>query len=201
MPALAADRAGGRALVIPAGNRVAEVDLQTLEVAYHDLAEPVSLLGRLRDWLEPAAEAKALDGPDRNAVWLPSGLVAVSGAQYVSDGDSVDMTPAGLVLIDPDDWSVSRLSDEPSWATFREGALLASAWHEGSDEQTLIAFDVDGTPRFSLGREGTDMSQTAGGRLYAATADGTRFEIVDLATGDTVARAQPKRETFLVYLD
>ena len=77
---------GSRALVVPAGNRVAEVDLETLEVRYHELSEPVSLLGRLRDWLQPAAHAKTIDGPDRNAVWLESGLVAVSGANSAADG-------------------------------------------------------------------------------------------------------------------
>jgi hypothetical protein len=81
VPALAVDPEGKRALVIPAGRRVAEVDLDTMEVAYHDLSEPVSLWGRFHDWLEPPAQAKGIQGPDRNAVWLPSGLVAVSGAQ------------------------------------------------------------------------------------------------------------------------
>ena len=85
VPGLAVEPGGKRALVVPAGNRVAEVDLETLGVRYHDLAEPVSLLGRLRDWLEPAAQAKSSDGPDRNAVWLPGGLVAVSGSQYATD--------------------------------------------------------------------------------------------------------------------
>ena len=168
---------------------------------YHDLAEPVSLLGRLRDWLEPAAQAKAIDGPDRSAVWLPSGMVAVSGNEYVSNGDDMSITPAGLSLIDPGDWSVRRLSDQPGWVTFRDGAVLASAWEEGSDEQTVIVFDPDGTLRFSLARTGADLSQTHGGFLYAATHDGTRFEIVDLVTGETVAEAQPKRETYLLYLD
>jgi hypothetical protein len=82
-----------------------------MQVRYHDLTEPVSLLGRLRDWLEPAAHAKMVDGPDRNAVWLPSGLVAVSGNTYASEGDTLDVTPAGLSLIDPSDWSTRRVSD------------------------------------------------------------------------------------------
>jgi hypothetical protein len=201
VPALAVEPTSERALVVPAGGRVAEVDLASLQVRYHDLAEPVSLLGRLRDWLEPAAHAKAMDGPDRNAVWLPTGLVAVSGNEYVQDGDDVDITPAGLSLIDPDDWSVRRLSDQPGWVTFRDGALLASAWEEGSDEQTVIVFDPDGTLRFSLARTGADLSQTHGGYLYATTGGGTRFELVDLATGETVAEAQPERETALLYLD
>jgi hypothetical protein len=203
VPALAVDPAGTRALVIPAGNRVAEVDLETLAVAYHDLAEPVSLLGRLRDWLEPPAQAKAIDGPDRNAVWLRSGLVAVSGANYSyseDDGD-MDITPAGVALIDPSDWTVSRLSDEPSWVTLRGDSLLASAWTVGVDEQTLMVFDPDGTLRFSLAREGADLSQVSGDHLYVATHEGTRFEIVDLETGETVGRAQPKRETWLLQTD
>jgi hypothetical protein len=201
VPALAVDPSGARALVVPAGNRVAEVDLRSLEVAYHDLAEPVSLLGRLRNWLEPSAHAKAMDGPDRNAVWLPSGLVAVSGSQYTMDGDSVDVTPAGLAVIDPSDWSIRRLSDQPSRVTFRGGALLASAWTEGLDQQVLIVFDVDGTSRFSLIREGADFSQVSGHHLYATTPDGTRFEIIDLETGETVGRAAPRLETWLLYLD
>ena len=201
VPGLAVDPSGSRALVVPAGGRVAEVDLATMQVRYHDLTEPVSLLGRLRNWLEPAAHAKMMDGPDRNAVWLPSGLVAVSGSNYASEGDAVEMTPAGLSLIDPADWSTRRVSDQPGWVTFRDDALLASAWTEGSNEQTLIVFDPDGTLRFSLAREGADLSQTHGGYLYATTANGTRFEIVDLATGETVAEAQPKRDTYLLYLD
>ena len=139
-----------------------------------------------------------MDGPDRNAVWLPNGLVAVSGAQYTMDGDKLDITPAGLVLIDPSDWSVHRLSDEPSWVTFRGGALLASAWSMGSNEQKLLVFDEDGTPRFTLARDNADLSQTNGSHLYATTSNGTRFEIVDLETGETVGRAAPRRETWLL---
>ncbi len=201
IPGLAVEPSGDRALVIPAGGRVAEVDLATMQVSYHDLTEPVSLLGRLRDWLEPSAHAKALEGPERNAVWLPNGLVAVSGAQYAMDGNSVDITPAGLSLIDPGDWTVHRLSDEPTWVAFRGGALLGSAWSEGSDEQTVIGFDPNGTPRFKLARESADLSQTSGGHLYATSHDGTRFEIIDLETGKTVGRAAPRHETWLLQTD
>ncbi len=201
VPGLAVDPEGTRALVVPAGNRVAEVDLDTMEVGYHDLTAPVSFWGRLRDWLEPSAHAKAMDGPDRNAVWLPNGLVAVSGAQYTMDGDKLDVTPAGLVLIDPSDWSVHPLSDEPSWVTFRGGALLASAWSMGSNEQKLLVFAEDGAPRFTLARDNADLSQTNGSHLYATTSNGTRFEIVDLETGETVGRAAPRRETWLLYLN
>lgn len=201
VPGLAIDPEGKRALVIPAGGRVAEVDLDSMKVAYHELSEPVSLWGRVRNWLEPAAEAKGIDGPDRNAVWLPSGLVAVSGAQYTDDGKNVKVTPAGVTLIDPSDWSVRRLSDEPSWVTLEDDALLASGWREGTDEQVLIVFDTDGEPRFSIARKGADLSQVSGNHLYATTHNGTRFEIIDLQTGELVARAQPRRETWILRTD
>ena len=201
VPGLAVDPSGQRALVVPAGDRVAEVDLETLEVAYHDLSEPVSLFGRLRNWLEPAAYAKSVDGPERNAVWLESGLVAVSGSHYVADGDQMDVTPAGLTLIDPGDWSVRRLSDEFNWVTTRGDALLASSWKEDSGEQTVTVFDTDGEQRFSLTRRAADLSQTSGDLLYVATDEGRRYELVDLETGATVARAAPERAAWLVYLD
>ncbi len=85
--------------------------------------------------------------------------------------------------------------------TFRGVALLASAWTEGSDQQALIVSDVDGTSRFSLIREGADFSQVSGHHLYATTPDGTRFEIIDLETGETVGRASPRLETWLLHLD
>jgi hypothetical protein len=201
IPALAVEPSGARALVIPAGDRVAEIDLARLQVRYHDLSEQVSLLGRLRDWLEPGAHAKMLEGPDRNAAWLPTGLVAVSGADYVTEGDQVEVTPAGLSLIDPSDWSVRHVSDEPSSVTFRGGALLGSAWTQGTDEQTLTAFSPDGAFRFSLAREGSDLSQVSGRHLYATTHDGTQFEIIDLETGETVGRAAPRHETWLLATD
>ena len=201
IPGLAVDPSGTRALVVPAGKRAAEVDLATMQVSYHDLSQPVSLLGRLRDWLEPAAEAKLIDGPGRSAVWLPNGLVAVSGVDYSTDGDDVHADSAGLSLIDPGDWSVDKVSDGPDWVTFRGGALLGSSWEEGSDRQTLEVFGPDGDLRFELVREGADLSQFGGDYLYATSYDGTRFEIIDLASGRTIAEAQPRRETFLVNLE
>ena len=111
------------------------------------------------------------------------------------------MTPAGVALIDPSDWSIRRLSDEPSWVTLEDDALLASGWREGTDEQVLIVFDTDGQPRFSIAREGADLSQVSGNHLYATTHSGTRFEIIDLRTGKVVGRAQPRRETYLLRFD
>ena len=194
---------GSRALVVPAGNRVAEVDLETLEVRYHELSEPVSLLGRLRDWLQPAAHAKTIDGPDRNAVWLESGLVAVSGANYAADGERLEVEPAGLMLIDPSDWSVRRVGDEAAQVALWGDTLLASWWlGDESGESGVVALDLEGNERFRLtSGELVEFSYTAGGRMYAAGHEGRLYELIDLATGETVARAKPERPAWLVYLD
>jgi hypothetical protein len=201
VPGLAVDPAGDRAVVVAAGDRAVEVDLGTMAARAHDLAEPVSLLRRLRDWLEPSAEAKSMNGPERVAAWLPSGLVAVSGAHWTTDGSDIDVIPAGLVLIDPSEWSVSRVSDESSTISFTDGTLVASGYRPGSAEQTLTAFDDQGRWRFSLVRDDADLSQIEGGYLYAGWNNGRRYEVVDLRTGTTVRKVRLARSSWIVPLD
>jgi hypothetical protein len=202
LPALAVDPSGGRAVVVSPGNRAVEVDLASLATTSHDLVQPASLLDRFRNWLEPGAWAKLIDGPELNAVWLPSGLIAVSGVRFATDGTDVNATPAGLSLVDPGDWSVRQVSDAPSWVTFRGGALLGSAWDEQTGAQSVHVFGPDGAPRFEVERRGqADLSQTAGEHLYISTQDGAKYEIVDLATGETVARAAPERPTYIVFTE
>jgi hypothetical protein len=202
LPALAVDPSGGRAVVVSPGNRAVEVDLASLATTSHDLVQPASLLDRFRNWLEPGAWAKLIDGPELNAVWLPSGLIAVSGVRFATDGTDVNATPAGLSLVDPGDWSVRQVSDAPSWVTFRGGALLGSAWDEQTGAQSVHVFGPDGAPRFEVERRGqADLSQTAGEHLYISTQDGAKYEIVDLATGETVGRAAPERPTYIVFTE
>jgi hypothetical protein len=202
VPALAVDPSGSRAVVIAPGNRAVEVDLASLTTTSHDLVQAASLLERFRNWLEPGAWAKMIDGPELNAVWLPTGLIALSGVTYASEGDSVRATPAGLGLVDPANWSLRHVSDAPAWVTLREGTLLGSAWNEDSSAQSVHVFGPDGTPRFEIERRGqADLSQTAGEHLYVSTQDGREFEIVDLTTGQTVGRASPERPAYIVYTE
>jgi hypothetical protein len=202
LPALAVDQSGGRAVVIAPGNRAVEVDLGSLSATSHDLTQAASLFERFRNWLEPGAWAKLIDGPELNAVWLPSGLIALSGVTYSTEGDSVHATPAGLALVDPNNWSMRHVSDAPAWVTLRGDALLGSSWNEENESQALHVFGEDGSERFALERRGqADLSQTAGGLLYVSTQDGRKVEIVDLATGETVGRAAPKRPAYLVFTD
>jgi hypothetical protein len=113
-PGLALDSAGTRAFVVGAQAPIAEVDLATLTVSYHDLTAPVSLLGRLRNWLEPEAEAKVpLSGPRRSARWLGNGFLTVWGSDSEVTGQGRDVhvrdIPAGVKLIDTRSWTVRTL--------------------------------------------------------------------------------------------
>ena len=158
-PGLAVDPSGARAFVVQAGAPVAEVDLRTLEVRSHTLSEPISLLDRLHDWLEPRADAKAQEGPTRHALWLGRGLLAVTG----SDGHaSVDGSrhaqwekPAGLKLIDTGRWSVRTLDRGTSRIVLAGETLLAYGIVYDSRKQRLIGngltgYSLDGRRRFHL---------------------------------------------------
>ena len=91
IPALVIDERGGRALVFSRGS-VAEVSLSNLSVTTHALSEPVSLLDRFRNWLEPPAHAKLVDGFRREGIWLGNGRFAVTGMDYATS-TSGDWSP------------------------------------------------------------------------------------------------------------
>lgn len=59
-PELSLASGKGRAFVAWAADEIAEVDLASLRVTYHPLEKETSLLGRLRNWLEPSSEARGL---------------------------------------------------------------------------------------------------------------------------------------------
>lgn len=162
LPGLAIDPGSERAYVIGAGEPVAEVDLRTLAVSYHALHEPVSLLGRLHNWLEPRAAAKGDAGPARQALWLGNGLIGLSGAD-TSVSTSVDpegntlisytISPAGLRLIDTTIWSVRTIDRRATQFSLAGGALLATAVliAPGAREVTgigLVGYDLAGRRHF-----------------------------------------------------
>jgi hypothetical protein len=125
LPGLAVDPAGGRAFVVDAGTPIAEVDLATLRVAYHGLSQPVSLLRRLAGWFVPAAEAKLVTGPMRQACWLGDGVLAVWGFEVKARQSSVEDTPSGLKLVDTRRWTVRQVHLEATLVRWEGGRLLA----------------------------------------------------------------------------
>lgn len=171
------------------------MDLALLDVAYHAVRERVSLLGRLRNWLEPVARADGgggFDGPVRTAVWAGDGRLAVSGwdDHAVAKGKGtveVRSTPAGLRLIDTRAWTIRTLDEGASRVARADGLLLAygSLW-DGSAWRGigLRAYSSDGERRFQLFDEAPIFTVQAAGRLaYAQLENSCRGWVVDLPTG------------------
>jgi hypothetical protein len=194
LPALAVDPPGVRALVIPATGPVAEIDLATGQVVYREMREAVSLLGRLRNWLEPAAEAKAREGPERQAAWLGGDLVAVSGqdAHRLASGHDQEQTiPAGLALIDLRRWTKRILDEHASQFSFSAETLLAygTSWNSATQKTTgmgLTAYGLDGEKRFHLFEdEPIYYVETAGSYAYVWR-DSASPVVVDLRAGSVI---------------
>jgi hypothetical protein len=204
-PGLAVDPSGARALVVQAGAPVGEVDLRTLRVRYHELSEPISFLGRLHDWLEPKAEAKAQEGPNRQALWLGHGLLAVTGtdthASLRSPGGEAQWdTPAGLKLIDTRRWSVRTLDPQATRAEFVSGTLLAFGfrWDSGDKKLSgsgLTGFGLNGSRTFHrYGNDPISGVEPLGTRILVGGAAGSRIfrrgALLDARTGRELRRVR-----------
>jgi hypothetical protein len=179
VPGLAIDRDGRRAFVVAPG-LVAEVDLRTLAVSYHSLRPARSLLGRVRRWLDPEAQAKDVSGPVRSAQWLGDGRLAVTGA----DEDGRRVRAAGLALVDTRGWSARTIDPSASDVRVADGLLLA-----GGGTLGLAAYAFDGSEAFHLfaGRQAW-VSQVHAGRAYVGVGGEDAVRVVDLATGREIGR-------------
>jgi hypothetical protein len=204
-PGLAVDPQGARAFVVQAGEPVAEVDLRSMRVRYHTLSEPISLLGRLHDWLEPEAEAKADEGPTRRALWLGHGLLAVTGFDGHAGvdprgGQAEWETPVGLKLIDTHAWRVRTLDPRVTNAVLASGTLLAFGilWDSRGQKMSgsgLTGYDSNGRRRFHLyGADPISGVQPLGSRILVGGAAGSRIfrrgALLDARTGREVRRVQ-----------
>jgi hypothetical protein len=209
---LAVDPTSGRAFVVGAASPLAEIDLASLAVRYHDLARPVSMLGRLRDWIEPSAEAKgAPDGPSRSARWLGDGRLAVWGFDNHGSVSGNDIrwsqTPAGLSVVDTRDWSVRTIDPTASEAAPAGSGLLAwsSLWDSDVRKMGgtgLSLYDQAGNRRFHVFGERSIPSVAASGSralvsFFTATAS---YAVVDLASG-LVLRTEKRAAPPFVLLD
>jgi len=194
-PGFAVDPEGRRAFLVPASGPIAEIDLQTLSVSLHDLGSP-SLVRRFLRWLTPSAEAKAIEGPVREARWLGDGVLAVSGFDYSIAGDSketehVVAKPAGVKLVDTRSWHTRMLRDGSGDFAVTPGLVIAQggAWDEGSQVTSspgLLAFGLDGKERWGL-HQGEDRRIEPDGPVgYVWVAQGS-MEVVDLSSGHVLA--------------
>lgn len=193
IPALVADAAAGRAYVIQPDGIAAEVSLGSFEVSYHELA-PASLAARLAAWLQPAAEAKGLNGTTWNGVALGNGFVAVTGTteHAVINGSSEQMSssPAGLAILDVRNWTIRTVDRGADSVSVTDGLLLATGRSWTSTEQRstgmgLAAYGSDLAQRFHLfAGDSAWVQQTWDGRAYVERGGNTT--VVELATGRVV---------------
>jgi hypothetical protein len=195
VPALVVDEVGQRALVV-SGRAVAEISLNDLAIEQHTLSEPVSLLGRLRDWLEPTAHAKLVDGPWRNGTWIGDGLLAISGEDYSSEGGRHHHAdPAGISIVDTRDWSVRTIDDDSVSVVATEHAIVG---HGGYEFGGVTGYDKGGEKRFELLRHTSVWLQVVGGLVYAVHESSKRFTIIDPALGRVIGKATTKEPLTLV---
>jgi hypothetical protein len=180
---LAVDPAGGRAFVVAAGATVAEVDLAGLDVTYHSLRQPRSLLRRLAHWLVPPAEAKLAAGTWRSACWLGGGTLAVWGTDARVAGDTPaefrsDTRSSGIKLVDTRTWTVRALDPEATAVRWRAGRLLASGsvWDGRAQRVRRNGLTVHGPgsrpPRHLLGDLAVLDAHLHGDLVYASVDNG-----------------------------
>jgi hypothetical protein len=185
--------------------RVAEIDLGTLAVSYHELAQPAALAPRPRGRHERAVRAKAANARTRLARWLGDGLLAVAGADEEAFTDArgreqVRIRPAGLSLVDTRSWTVRAVDRGASDFLVAGDLLLATgaSWDAATGERRgigLAAYGFDGGRRFGLfaGKEAW-VAEVYDGRAYVGItrSDGRPgpLRVVDLGAGRAVGRRQ-----------
>jgi hypothetical protein len=183
-PGLAVDPASDRAFVTPAGDLVAEIDLATLAVRYHETHERRSLLARIHHWLDAPAAAKGEDGPTRQALWLGNGTLAVTGYDMSTSNDAGTLTDAstaaGLRLVDTRTWRYRKLDSGVARIRLAGSVLVAtgSSYRWDGKQSTVsgpgvIGYARDGSRLYGeLDGESTQFD-SAGGRGFV-TVNGIR---------------------------
>jgi hypothetical protein len=201
---LAVDPAGRRAFVVAPGAPVAEIGLDDLKVAYHALDRPASPLDRLRQWLLPAAEAKAVAGPWRQARWVGGGLLAVAAGDlrvaHDAEGELAQRERiAGVELVDTSRWRTYDLHARASRVDYQGGRLLLSGGTWDSDATSSSPRGVgltvygpgDRRPLHLLGRQFVQEVTVRGDLAYLRLTrePTTGYAVVDLRTGKTLHSA------------
>lgn len=185
---LAVDVSGNRAFVIGAGEPVAEVDLATLAVTYEGGTRTLSKLD---------------DGPYRTAAWLPNGTIAVTGYDgHVSKDATGTITesddPAGLVILDPRDWSSKMIDPTANSLTVAGNRLLAYSWETRSG---LSVYTLGGTPLLhALTGWTVSALQVGGGAAFviASNGNGNQLVAVDLGSGRVLKLVPSSRGNILL---
>jgi hypothetical protein len=209
-PGLAVDPDGGRAFVVPAGDRLAEIDLATLRVTYRDTSETRSMFARFRDWIDPPAYAKGLNGPSRQAVWLGDGKLAVTGSDSSENATRMAVSASGLRIVDARSWKYRKLDGGVSSVRLAGGMLLATGGSysfEGENRTEtaigVIGYSLDGTERYRAFADASVGFSSYGGRGYATVSQPggkTKTFRFDAATGRP-GREVPSKALWHLFAD
>jgi hypothetical protein len=183
-PGLAVDPVKNTAYVVGGDGTVAAVDLATLAVSTHGTTRTL------------AHADKVLSGPTRDAVWLGSGLLAVSGENdnaWLDSNNKYQETvqPAGLTIIDTRTWTGRLIDPEASGVTFAGGLLIArgESWDTTAGSSAakpigngLSAYTTAGTLAFHLlGQAPVQQVFVTGETAYALGS--TTTSVVELDSG------------------
>jgi hypothetical protein len=191
-PAVALDPRCCRVAIVPATGPITVVDLATLAVSSH----AVRTLSALR---------KNVEGAERSAVWTWTNTIAVSGRDWLADGQPDHAKPAGLTLVDIDTWT-SRTLDPDTAGVFYTGlggVILSSAtiWDSTAQKSVgngLTGYGLDGSLRFhALQGQAVLVGAIAGTYAYIADNTFTHFQIVNTMTGKIIGTASTARTTTL----
>ena len=130
-PGLALDRSGHAFAVGGRDEPVAEVNLKTLAVRYHELPK----------------EATSAVGRRRRAIWLGNGRIAVWGTDVFPSGppDSHDYLPVGLSIVDLRQRTIETVDAVARGVAFTAGTVLASGIGTG-----LRGYSTAGKLRYQL---------------------------------------------------
>ena len=174
-PGLAVDRSGRRAFVVQAQAPVAEVDLRTFGVESH------------RMQATPRAADDALRGPQRDALWLGRGKLAITGLDHnaVAAGRSRER-PAGLTLVDTRRWVARKIDAQTTDVALASGTLLASSYLYDSRSRRitgsgLSGYSPTGRRKFHLFGRAPVLVQPVGGNALAGGMGATT--LIDARSG------------------
>jgi hypothetical protein len=165
-PGFALDAATHRAFVVGTDFTVAEIDLDTLRVAYHG--------GSARSL------AKYAYGPTRYAVWLGNGVLAVAGANY--SGDETKGEPVGLRLIDTHDWSTRLVDPSVGYVWRAAGSPIFFATAPGPSTR-FDAYGMDGALRYQLDLSDGEWLSLGGPYGYVCSNRDRVLRVLDVGNG------------------
>jgi len=210
-PGLAVKPDGSRAFVVSPNGLVADVDLQSLSVAYHSLG-----IGRT----VAAVNKRPVESVSRMARVLPNGFLAVTGWEdhpYTDSGggEHTQYIRAGLALVDTSTWATTIVDDSTDWFAIAGNTLLATGSRGHTPGYTttvgatpapmppgagLTGYSLGGTPRFHRFKDGEVLPLQIYGNRAFVYVDGSEpdlLKVVDIRSGKIVGT---RAETTLPWI-